>query len=432
MNFTETLAYLDRLQETRMRLDLAPSQRLLELLGRPDRKLRSVIVAGTNGKGSVCAFLTSMALKAGLRVGTYTSPHLESVVERVAIDGDPIDPDVFARISTQVRETIETNEFPHATYFEFVTMAAVLAFVEAQCDLAIFEVGLGGRLDTTNILERIGVAITRIDFDHMKVLGNTLEKIAGEKGAVMRPGAFAVFAPQGTEAGDRLLKTAGDLGVAPRIGSRDFSVEGNAGSFVYSTGGKHFGPYRLGLRGDHQVQNAAVALATVDELNRCGFEIPEKARREGLAEARHPARLELFRAPPPGGTEVWLDVAHNRGAAEALVRYLTENRQTPVDVLVGILADKEWRAMLDQLLAIASSITVCRPNSPRAWKPEEALAYIQARVPSVVTEDPVMGIGQLLNKKRRILCTGSFYVVGAVRKHLSRSGFSGVPREGRR
>ncbi|MFH1018328.1 MAG: folylpolyglutamate synthase/dihydrofolate synthase family protein [Pseudomonadota bacterium] len=417
MNFSETLAYLDRLQETRMRLDLGPSLRLLELLGHPDRRLRSTIVAGTNGKGSVCACLTAIAKNAGLCVGTYTSPHLESVVERVAIDGVPLDPERFARMATHVRNVVEANQFPNVTYFEFVTMVAVLAFLESRCDLSIFEVGLGGRLDTTNILERIGVAITRIDFDHMKVLGDTLEKIAGEKGAVMRRGCFAVIASQGTEARARLLEMAEEAGVEPRLGSRDFAVEGSSQAFTYRQGGNIRGPYRLALRGDHQVENAGVALATVEELNRSGFSIPETAVREGFARVVHPGRLELFR--DDAGREVWLDVAHNRGGAEALVRYVSSNIAGPLDLLVGILADKEWRKILDGLLTIADSVTICRPNSPRAWKPDEATNHIAGRGVAVTRADaPVDALDTLLRRSRRILCTGSFYVVGAVRRKL--------------
>jgi dihydrofolate synthase/folylpolyglutamate synthase len=396
VNFPETLAYLDRLQETRMRMDLTAGRELLEALGGPDRALRSVIVAGTNGKGSVCAFLTSIAREGGLRVGTYTSPHLESVTERVAVGGKPIDQETFARIASRVRAVIEERRIDHITYFEFVTILAVLAFQEEACGICIFEVGLGGRLDTVNLLERFGVAITRIDYDHLGVLGNTLGEIATEKGAVMRRDRFAVLAPQEPEAEARLSAMAAEIG-ADLVRTKPEA-------------------YPVGLRGDHQSENAGVAVAVIDCLNRSGFRIPEEAVRAGLKNVRHPGRLELFEGRE--GPDVWLDVAHNTGSVKALALFISENRIAPVNLLVGILADKEWKTMLDLLLPLAAGVTVCRPDSPRAWDPAEALAYIGNRVLAHRIDSPAEALDFLLKSPLPVLCTGSFYVIGAARRKL--------------
>jgi dihydrofolate synthase/folylpolyglutamate synthase len=423
MTFAGTLAFLERLTESRMRLDLAPSRALLALLGRPDRAFRSVIVAGTNGKGSVCAYLTAIARAAGLRVGTYTSPHLEAVTERVAVDGLPLDGERFAEHATAVRSAVERAALPGLTYFEFVTMAALEAFREARVDLAVLEVGLGGRLDTTNACERAGAAISRIDLDHTKILGTTLAQIAAEKAAVLETGGFGVIAAQEAEAETVLLERAERVGLHPDLAGREFWAEGTRDAFVFLRPGMRLGPLRLGLRGEHQIQNAAAAADTAFRLRETGLRLPDEAIARGLETAALPGRLECWRAPD--GREVWMDVAHNPGAVEALLRFVRAEGLAPLPVVAGILADKDWGPMLDSLAGIAAPLLLCWPPSPRAWDPHAAAGRKEN---TRVIADPVAALTAALDLGRRVLITGSFVTVGAVRPELRAKGF--VPLSG--
>lgn len=403
-----------------MRLDLDPSRKLLELLGRPDRSLRSVLVSGTNGKGSTCAFLTAIAKAAGLRVGTYTSPHLSSPVERIAIDGEPVDETTFAKTATELAGIVERSGFDAVTYFEFLTMMAVRIFAQREVDLAIFEVGLGGRLDTTNALERIGTITTSIDYDHTDILGNTLSKIAAEKGAIMRKNLPAVVAEQEPEAQEALLACAEATGSRLLLHARDFKTSGKASSFSFRSEGVCLDSVALSLLGDHQVQNAACASAMAVELSKLGFRTDPHTIEKGLKSANIPGRLE--RRLTFDGKEVWLDVAHNPGAAREIAAFFRNENLAPLDLVVGVLKDKDWGKMLDELLPIAKSITLCRPNSPRAWDLEEARRYLHDRVDVTAMGDPVKAFGHALVGSKRVLCTGSFYVVGQIsrfRGHLT-------------
>jgi dihydrofolate synthase / folylpolyglutamate synthase len=404
----ESLKYLEQLQENRMRLDLKPSIELLELLGRPDQKLRSVIVAGTNGKGSITSYLTHIGVAAGLKVGTYTSPHVESIYERIAIQGRPITPKRFAQHASDLRNFLENSKVEHASYFEFLTMMAVQAFVEEQVDLAIFEVGLGGRLDSTNALERLGVVISRIGRDHMSILGHTLTEIAKEKAAIMRTDRFAVISSQPPEARAVLQVQSTLLGIVPQNFQADFRGEGDDTNFRFISPELEFGPIRLGMRGLHQVMNAATAAQTALRLRGVGFEIPDQAIEKGLATASLPGRLEKWTGPED--KEVWLDVAHNEDAMRALVDYFVGNGQKTFDVVIGMLKDKDWRTVLELIKSISKTVTFCRPNSPRAW--------------NLSHEPPGRAFERVLAASRCVLCTGSFYVVGDIRKALKEKGFS--------
>ncbi|MFH1261912.1 MAG: folylpolyglutamate synthase/dihydrofolate synthase family protein [Pseudomonadota bacterium] len=411
MTFEETLHYLHELGESRMRLDLEPTQKLLDLLGRPDRSLRSVVVSGTNGKGSTCAFLTAIAKASGKRVGTYTSPHLTSPVERIAIDGVPVDEATFAEVTSELAALIARTNFGTITYFEFLTILAVLIFQRIGVDLAIFEVGLGGRLDTTNALERVGTITTTIDYDHTAILGTTLAEIAREKIAIVRESLPAVVGEQPLEAREKIFDFVAALGARRIYLGTEFHGLGGWKTFRYRSTAYEVGPIELSLRGDHQVGNAACAVAMARELGLNAIE-------EGLRSAVHPARLERFMVR---GKEVWLDVAHNPAAARRLTEFFRSEKLAPVDLVIGVLGDKDWKGITEALLPISKSVTLCKPNSSRAWEPalvRSELGLVM-NLPVCVVETPVNAFREVVERSERVLCTGSFYVVGEIRRELA-------------
>jgi dihydrofolate synthase/folylpolyglutamate synthase len=419
MTYKQLLKYLDGLGEMAMRLDLTPTHRMLDLLHHPDRGLRSVIISGTNGKGSAAAFLTSIAKAADLRVGTYTSPHLASPAERIAIDASPIHPEIFARVATELIGTLDRGGIGPVTYFEFLTVMAVLIFLHQRVDLAVFEVGLGGRLDCTNALARIGTITTAIGYDHTAILGKTLAEIAGEKGAIMREGLPAVVVAQPDEAKTALIDCARKSNARLLLQDRDFKTTGDAKAFHFEAGSVSLGPLKLGLRGDHQAQNAAAAVMMALELRKAGLPIHEGALRDGLTSLVHPGRLERWVTKDK--KEIWLDVAHNPPAAKQLALFFKNEDLAPLDVVIGVLKDKDWRGILEELAPIARSFTICKPDSPRAWRTEEAekaVVILQGGSAAIVADKPVEAFKRALETSKRVLCTGSFYTVGAIREGL--------------
>lgn len=423
MTFEETLNYLEKLGETRMRLDLGPTKALLELAQHPDRMLTSVVVAGTNGKGSTCAFLSSIVLEAGLRVGVFSSPHLESPAERIAINGQQISPELFAEVATDLKTKIEAAAFPTPTYFEFVTVMAAMVFLKEKVQLAIFEVGLGGRLDSTNALAKVAVCITRIDFDHMAILGNSLTRIAAEKAAIMAADAPAITVTQYPEVEEMFERAAQMSRAHLLLSRRDYSVAGSYETFIFRCSEFTIGPCALGLRGDHQITNAGAAVALAWKLSdatRGKISFTPEQIAVGLAKAKIPGRLERW---TKGKKVVWLDVAHNPGAALALRSFFQLHQRTFVDMVLGMLGDKDWREMLGVLTPIAKSITFCKPNSTRAWDPNKVAENTPLPVPPLIVPDPVEALLRCLENSDEVLVAGSFYVVGPARTLLKKVGF---------
>ena len=415
MSFNEAKLYLDQLGEPRMRLTLEPMHELLRLFNHPDQSLKSLIVGGTNGKGSTCAFLTSIATAAGLKVGTYTSPHLESVTERIAINGKAIDEEYFASQLLSTKRKLEQTAFKDITYFEFMTLLALQVFVDRKVDLAIFEVGIGGRLDATNALKRIGTLITPIDFDHMNILGNTLEQIACEKGAIMRKGIPCVLSLQRPEVLTELIRIGNTTGAKLFIAYRDFKGMGTPTNFDYMCREFELPHLSIRLLGEHQVENAASAIALLTHLDG-GFEFSNEEIATGLERAFLPGRLEKWTLA--GGKEIWLDVGHNPQAALKISEFFSGKYVKSMDVVVGMLADKDWEKTLAHILPIARSLTLCRPNSPRAWDINQVQQAIRFSIPTSIEEDPVRAFQKALSTSNNILCTGSFYTVGSIRSHL--------------
>ena len=415
------LERLMTLHPKKIDLSLGRMHRLLADLGDPHLAVPPVVhIAGTNGKGSTGAFLRAMLTAAGRRVHVYTSPHLVRFNERIALAGRPIDDD---RLADALDRCERTNAGRPITYFEVTTCAAFLAFAEVPADVLILEVGLGGRLDATNVIDRpVATAITRISFDHMQFLGDTLAAIAGEKAGILKPGVPAVIAPQPAEEARRTLADAAHaIGAPARIHGRDWSVaEVTDGFALTAQDGTRVFP-RPALAGRHQIDNAAVAALCADTV--LGADA-DAAIRTGVQTARWPGRLQaltdgpLARAAPPGW-DVWLDGGHNDSAGQVIADWLSALPPRPLVLVVGMLESKQPTAFLRPLAPFATqTVVVPIPGQDAALPPDAMLTHARAAGLTTVTAAPDLrgAVAQAdpADGPGRILITGSLYLAGAV------------------
>lgn len=348
---------------------------LLERLGRPQDNLRFVHVAGTNGKGSTCAYLASIMRAAGYRTGMFTSPYLFEFEERIQVDGANIERADLTRVTLAVRDAAEalfaeTGE--HATEFELMTAVAMLHFSQQACDIVILEVGLGGTLDSTNVIEAPEVcAITRIGLDHTDLLGSTLAEIARQKAGIIKPGAHVVKQLDEPEVMEVVEEVAARCGCPLAVACAE--NKGMCGSRrLFSYEGE---TYETGLLGSYQSQNAATALAVVDALRERGWDIPSEAAHRGIANASWPARFEVVASRP---TFV-VDGGHNPQGAVALADTVREVFPgEKVVFLVSVLADKDYRAMVRTVLPLARAFVTFTPPNPRALEGDELAREIQS------------------------------------------------------
>ncbi|WP_437730976.1 bifunctional folylpolyglutamate synthase/dihydrofolate synthase [Sorangium sp. So ce1335] len=405
-----------------MELGLDRVRAALAALGDPHAVLPAIHVAGTNGKGSVCAMVESIARAAGLRTGLYTSPHLSRFAERIRVGGEPIGDAAFEAALAAALERVPSP----LTFFEALTVAAFVAFRDAGVDLAILEVGLGGRLDATNVIAApLCTAITSIAFDHQALLGPTLADIAREKAGILKPGAPAVLGPLDPEADAAIEAVAQAAHAGPRLrvarageGAGDIAV-GRAGRGARATrvagpGGRAV-EVELGLPGAHQAENAGVACGVAWQLAGRWPEI-DRALPAGLAAARWPGRLEPIDA---GGAQVLLDCAHNPHGAQALAAWLDEQGPGPARtaLVFGAMADKGWGEMLQMLAPRAQRRFYVTPQG-RAAAPLEALRQV---APGEPIGDPGAAVARAIEGAAPgglVVVAGSIYLVGEVRSAL--------------
>lgn len=410
MSFAKAVEYLFGLghEILTLKLGLRNTELLLKSFDNPERAFPSVQIAGTNGKGSVAVMLDSICRAAGIKSGLYTSPHLVSITERIRIAGEEISQDEFARHTATVRDAsarlfligrqIETLP----TFFEQLTAIALLAFREAGVELAILETGLGGRLDATTAAGAGLVAITPIAMDHEQYLGHTIEQIAAEKAAIIRPGVKAVIAKQQqSEALSVVLRRCAETGVQPVFTDSATILDVTAdGKFCISI--PAYNRIWLGLRGRHQIENALVAIRLAEALS-----IPPEAIVTGLEQTHHPGRLELV---PP----FLLDGAHNPAGAEALRDYLNEFGQRPLTMVFGAMSDKKLDAIGAILFPLADNLILTGIDNPRAAS-LETLRSIAARFArSSVIESPSTrdAMQASIGNEGLICVTGSLYLIG--------------------
>jgi len=413
MLFDEALAYLLSLghETLTIKLGLRNTETLLAALGDPHKSFPSVQIAGTNGKGSTAVMLDSICRAAGIRTGLFTSPHLISITERIRVNGADISENDFARLTSQVKETAEglvsAGELAALpTFFEHVTAIALLAFREAQADLAILETGLGGRLDSTTAAGADVVAITPIAMDHQEYLGNTLAEIAGEKAAIIRPGVIAIVAPQAGEAHDVILQRCQSVGVTPE----------------FVTPAVERDELPLALRGRHQATNAATAIAIADALVAKSFQISREAILNGLKSAKHPGRLELWAGEP----QMLFDGAHNPAAARALRNYLDEFVAVPITMIFGAMRDKALSEMMSTLFPSAAKVILTTLDNPRAASIDELVAALPDElsnseiVRTSNVSEALQRASEISTAKGVVCVTGSLHLVGEARRLLQK------------
>jgi dihydrofolate synthase/folylpolyglutamate synthase len=424
MTYAQAVSYLLSVgQELRgVKFDLANISRLLEELGHPERAWPSVHIAGTNGKGSVAAMLEAVLLSAGYRTGLYTSPHLARVNERFRVAGEEISESEFAAVSSDVLAAVERllasgALAAHPSFFECLTAIGFEHFRRARCGIAVLEVGMGGRLDATNVVTPLVSVITLVDHDHEAYLGQTLEQIAFEKAGIIKEGGVVVSAPQHPEAAAVIERVARERGA--RLLRADESALERAN-----------GRLRLALPGRHQVSNAAMVVAVVEELRRQGWSISPQALAEGLATVRWPGRLEWLEGRPP----LLLDGAHNPAGARALRAYLCELLGAPASaagarrmvLLFGAMRDKAVAEMADLLFPLAAGVVLTRPRQKRAATPQ-ALAEITSHLnPCVMERDDsraaLEAARELAGPDGLVVVTGSLYLVGEIRQLVLECG----------
>jgi dihydrofolate synthase/folylpolyglutamate synthase len=364
MTYPAAIEYLYGLQTHGIKLGLDPMQALLEAIGHPEHRLRVLHVGGTNGKGSTVAMAAAMLRASGLRVGLYTSPHLVEFRERIRIDGEMIPEDRLAQLVDRLRRAVPPTV--SLTFFEMTTALALLYFEESQVDLAVLEVGMGGRFDATNVVAPIACAITTIALDHQEYLGTTEEAIAFEKAGIIKPGVPVVIGRMGTEAGAVMRRVADERAAPLRRLGAEFVVEGSGDRFTYRGWERVVEGLRCGLVGRHQLDNAACAIALLESAGHVGVSVAEGAIREGLRSVVWEGRLEVLEDSP----RVLLDGAHNPAASVALSGYLEEFRASHPNARIilvwGMMRDKDHREFIAPLLPLVSEIVLTQAGLARS------------------------------------------------------------------
>jgi dihydrofolate synthase/folylpolyglutamate synthase len=446
MNYQETWTFLDNLQFFKIKLGLESMSTFLEELGSPEKELKFVHVAGTNGKGSVAVTLLTLLAKAGYTVGLYTSPHLSSVRERFRINNEYISEEEFAEEGSRIHNILDGRQI---TYFEFTTALAMLWFARRRVDLAILEVGLGGRLDATNVITPLLSVITNVSMDHEMYLGDTLAEIAGEKAGIIKENIPVVSSVGLGETDDeRTVLTVVEDSCrekkAPHfLYGRDFLIEQAEDETWNYWCMKRKGCCQLrekitGLRsnllGNYQKVNTGLALATLEFLGHFGFSVDEEQIRSGLLEVSWPGRLESFCLNRKDGSRVGcsdkdsvrylLDGAHNPAGVASLQEALENDFQYEKLVLVwAAMSDKDYSAVLPQIAGLAHMIIFTRLDYERSAEPEDLVEILPADIrPRAVCEnslDKALAEASELAGHADLICiAGSLYLIGEARKKL--------------
>jgi dihydrofolate synthase / folylpolyglutamate synthase len=408
-------------------IGLRRTEALLQMLDFPDTRYPTVHIAGSKGKGSTAAMLDAILRAAGYRVGLYTTPHLHTFRERIRINGEPISEKMFAALTEEIipfneRLATEHPEWGEATAFEASTALAFLAFARAQVDVGVIEVGLGGRLDATNVIKPLVSVISSISLDHTSILGDTLGEIAFEKGGIIKDGRPVISAAQQPEAAETLQRIAEERGSTLTLGGRDWHVHGTTRNFTVSGPNGQIDSLQSGLAGQHQVQNAGLAVTTAQELIIRGYTIPEQSLRSGIASVKWPGRFEIGHRNPT----VIVDGAHNVDSTERLVDALNEEFPNHrVTVIVGIARDKDYDGMLRVLTPVASRIIATASRSPRAIDPETLVSTVKAidsETGATSAKSVSAALKQVLaepDDDNHVICvTGSLYAVAEAQEAL--------------
>jgi dihydrofolate synthase/folylpolyglutamate synthase len=420
------LEYLFSLEQFGIKLGLENIRALLDAFGHPQRSFHALHVAGTNGKGSVTAMADAMLRAAGYRTGRYTSPHLVDVTERFTIDGLPVSRTTLELAAADLKQTIDALRRAGRlavppTFFEATTTLALEMFRRAHVDAAVCEVGLGGRLDATNVLRPVAAAITSIGFDHQQYLGTTLEAIAREKAGIIKPGVPIVVGRMAAEARSAILEIANSL-EAPVIDATDATaVQERDGPrrIRLSTPRRAYGIVELALAGAHQIENARVAVCLVEAAAGRGLEVPAAAIVRGLETVSWPGRLEHRRLRD--GRQILLDASHNPQGAEALAVYLRSTPWHGAPLVFAAMNDKDTRGMLSALLPAVGALVVTRASNLRSVEPAELAAQARAldpQLPMTIAADPPAALAAAWRLSARIIAAGSIFLLGDVMNEI--------------
>lgn len=432
LKYLNTLADFERLRIVRYNNDnfnLERMRLLLKKLGNPQEQFKSVHVAGTKGKGSTCAMIASMLQACGYKVGLYTSPHLIDIRERIQVNGEMISRESFGKLVKNI-EPIVAKIKPLPTYFDVITAVAFQYFADQQVDIAIIETGLGGRLDSTNVIKPEVTAITSISKDHMAQLGNTLAKIATEKAGIFKHGIPAVTVVQDPEAEAALKEIAAKVGAPLDIAGKsiEFSYRfessrmlGPHNRICLTTPNSRFEHLAVPLMGEHQAINCGLALSVIDRLKGRGFNISDTKAMEGLSKTNVPGRMEMINQTP----RVLVDGAHNAASLDMMLRAVGQH--IPYDsmvVIFGCCGDKDVTGMLERITAGADKVIFTKVDNIRTANPDELAArYIEqygkmAQVAHTL-EDALAIANRAVTKEDLICITGSFYLVGEAKKYFA-------------
>lgn len=437
MTYNEVLAHLDALQMHKIKLGLDAMQAFLDKVGRPEEGIRFVHLAGTNGKGSVCAVLSEILGRAGFRVGVYTSPHLSSIRERFRIGSEYISEEAFARLGTRICEVLGEEQI---TYFEFTTALGLLWFAESDVDLVLLETGMGGRLDATNVVIPLVSVITSVSMDHEVYLGNTLKEIAGEKAGIIKSGVPVVSAAVHPEVSPVIEEVSRTRSAPLYSLGRDFDYERKEDETWVWSGGAAFDNVVLdGLRSNSpsviRQENESIALAVLRILEDKGIKVEEKDIYEGLLAVEWPGRMEYFELGFSSGASrsdggnasknlrYLLDGAHNPAGVKNLAETLKSGFSHKTKKFVGIwgsMFDKDLTGTLQSITPLFDRLILTQPDGERSASPEQIFELLNEEVREKAVciadvEKALQTAQQLSGEDDLIVVGGSLYLIGAVR-----------------
>jgi dihydrofolate synthase / folylpolyglutamate synthase len=422
MNYNEAIEYIENTGKFGINLGLQRIKKLCELLGNPEKELKVIHVAGTNGKGSTTAFIASVLKEQGYRVGIYTSPYIERFTERIRINENEIEQEEIAQIITELVPVIDKlveEGLEPPTEFEIITVAAFKYFYDKKVDFVVLEVGLGGRFDATNVITPLLSVITTISFDHTNILGNTLDKIAYEKAGIIKENIPVVVYPQEKEAMEVIqevgLKNNAALHLVGEM-RPEILMDTEDGIIFNVSGRSTYNSLKIKLLGEHQVMNALTALTALEVFRELGFKLTEEAIYKGFENARWPGRLEIVRVYP----HIVLDGGHNIQGVKALVKaakkYFSGKK---IKIVCGMLRDKEYDEMLEELFTLSEDFITVAPDNPRALTAEELSTIIKSKGRNAIASSSIgnavtLGFENVLDNEVLIFC-GSLYMIGAAR-----------------
>ncbi len=428
-SYRDTLDWLFGLQRFGMKFGLENMSRMLRAFGDPHRKLKAVHIGGSNGKGSVAAFAAKMYQRAGYNIGLYTSPHLLDFSERIRVNGSPISTDAVVRLTRQIRARQQevasedgTVESPisvtRMTFFEFTTLMAFLYFVQCEVDLAVVEVGLGGRLDATNVIHPLVSVITTVGLEHQQYLGKSLVEIAREKAGIIKPRSVVLTAVSQPHVIATVRARCEELGTTMFRVGRDIKIRRLDGKiFSYYGLSTTYRNLEIVLQGNYQPINAALAVGITEILRKHGFPMGEEALRAGLRQTAWPGRLEQVHTHPL----VILDGAHNIQAVRRLARELkTAYSYRKLFLVIGIMEDKPIKPILHQLVGMGTRVIFTRPKLDRAAPPSRMLSYVKDQGEKIeLVEDVKEAVRKAMSwagPDDLVCVAGSLFVAGEARE----------------